>query len=275
MEVLALVGPSGTGKSHRAILVAVEVGADAIIDDGLLIQGSQVLAGVSAKRQATRLRAIKTALFTEPEHALEVREALARLAPERVLVLGTSIPMVERITGRLGLPAPSRYIDITEVATPEEIQRARHNRQRHGRHVVPAPTVEVKPRLSGTIMHPLRTWLRRRSGGEQALLVEQTVVRPSFTLLGRFTIADNVLADIVTFSTRGIPGLHRVSRVAVETGPAGVRLEVEIIANLGCDLRAVAARVQRAARAQVEEMTSLHVAVVNVTVRGIWREQSS
>ena len=36
MKVIAFVGPSGTGKSYRALTVASMNGADAIIDDGLL-----------------------------------------------------------------------------------------------------------------------------------------------------------------------------------------------------------------------------------------------
>ena len=50
MEVVAFVGPSGTGKSHRAIGVAHNNNCDAIIDDGLLIKGTKILAGTSAKR---------------------------------------------------------------------------------------------------------------------------------------------------------------------------------------------------------------------------------
>ena len=43
MDVIALVGPSGTGKSHRALLVAHKHQADAIIDDGILIKDAQAL----------------------------------------------------------------------------------------------------------------------------------------------------------------------------------------------------------------------------------------
>ncbi|MCL4424759.1 MAG: hypothetical protein M1553_04775 [Firmicutes bacterium] len=56
IEVVALVGPSGTGKSHRAQLVAYEEEVDAVVDDGLLIKDSKILAGRSAKREATRRR---------------------------------------------------------------------------------------------------------------------------------------------------------------------------------------------------------------------------
>ena len=51
MDVIALVGPSGTGKSHRALKVAKDHQADAIIDDGILIQNGKIIAGASAKTE--------------------------------------------------------------------------------------------------------------------------------------------------------------------------------------------------------------------------------
>lgn len=63
VRTLALVGKSGTGKSHKAQLIAKQNGASFIIDDGLLIHGPRVLAGHSAKREKTRLGAIKESYF--------------------------------------------------------------------------------------------------------------------------------------------------------------------------------------------------------------------
>ena len=49
IKVYAFVGPSGTGKSYRAQLVASENEINYIIDDGLLIKDNAVIAGSSAK----------------------------------------------------------------------------------------------------------------------------------------------------------------------------------------------------------------------------------
>ena len=57
MEVYALIGSSGTGKSHHAQAVAFREGINIILDDGLLIQGSRIIAGRSAKREPTKLQA--------------------------------------------------------------------------------------------------------------------------------------------------------------------------------------------------------------------------
>ena len=51
MKVIAFVGESGTGKSHRAIKLAHRYGLNAVIDDGLLILDGKILAGVSAKQE--------------------------------------------------------------------------------------------------------------------------------------------------------------------------------------------------------------------------------
>ena len=55
LKVYALVGPSGTGKSHRALWVAKENNIEYIVDDGLLIKGNEIIGGKSAKREITRI----------------------------------------------------------------------------------------------------------------------------------------------------------------------------------------------------------------------------
>ena len=101
MKVVAFVGPSGTGKSHRAIGIAHKNNCDAIIDDGLLIKGTKILAGTSAKNETNRIQAVKRAIFTEEDHAEAVRQALAGNDVRRLLILATSDNLREKIVKRL------------------------------------------------------------------------------------------------------------------------------------------------------------------------------
>ena len=66
MDVIALVGPSGTGKSHRALVIAHKHKADAIIDDGILISDGKIIAGHSAKQEASKIMAVRRAIFVLP-----------------------------------------------------------------------------------------------------------------------------------------------------------------------------------------------------------------
>src|SRR5690606_12874018 len=62
IEVIALLGAAGTGKSHRALLVARSMDIPAVIDDGLLIEGGKIRAGRSAKEAKTRIEAVRLAI---------------------------------------------------------------------------------------------------------------------------------------------------------------------------------------------------------------------
>lgn len=274
MEVIALVGATGTGKSHRALLIAQENVADTIIDDGLLIQGSRIIAGISSKRQFTKVGAIKTALFSSDDHVLEVKNALAQIKPERILVLGTSIGMVNTIAKRLEIPLPTLYLKIEDIASQKDIAKARYVREHFGKHVVPAPTVEVKPRFSGTMIEPMETWFRnRKSSGNpslQKVFVEQSVVRPSFTFLGKFYITNNVLSSIVSYVGSKIYGIHKVYKVHINNETSGLILLIEVSVNHGIVIREAACSLQKETVKHVEMMTSLHIKKVDILVKSVY-----
>ena len=125
MEITAFVGPSGTGKSYRSIAVARKYGAYAIIDDGLLISQGKVLAGTSAKKEATKITSVKHALFMRKDQAKEIREAVKAHNIQSIMILGTSPEMVQKIAANIGLPQINRYINIEDEATEEEMEQAR------------------------------------------------------------------------------------------------------------------------------------------------------
>ncbi|MGB9662281.1 MAG: Asp23/Gls24 family envelope stress response protein [Moorellaceae bacterium] len=268
MEVIAFVGPSGSGKSHRALAVAHDYRADLIIDDGLLIQGSRIVAGISAKEQPTRVGAIKTALFSDPQHAAEVKGKIAELEPGRILLISTSPEMACRIAQNLELPLPRVFIDITEVATPKEIARAQQVRKQWGKHVIPVPTVEVKPRFKGLFIEPLRTFLRRRHsppGKSRSLWVDQTVVRPTFNLWGHFYVSNTVIEQLAAHLARNEALLH--PKAQVESSETGVIIHLEVTGRYGLAWRPFLEEAQKKVKAGIEDMTALPVKAVHITVQ--------
>ncbi|MDA8334931.1 MAG: Asp23/Gls24 family envelope stress response protein [Peptococcaceae bacterium] len=270
MELVALVGSSGTGKSHRAMIVAHEQQAGVIIDDGLLIQGNRILCGRSAKQQPTRIGAIKAALFMYPGQAEEAAGLLAELSPQRVLCLGTSLPMVRRVARQLNLPDPVRVIGIEQVATEKEIRKARFMRNHYAKHVIPAPTVEVRRSFPETLIDPLTVFLKRKSRNEvKSKWLEHSVVRPTFTYYGNLSISNSALTSIIDRAAREVSGVVSAGRIHIVNEEGGIRLEAEPVFLYGRQLREVARRMQENVKAKVEAMTGLTVHHVNVTVKGI------
>ena len=115
MKVYGLVGKSGTGKSFQAMSLCREKNIECIIDDGLFIRRSKILAGKSAKRQSTKMGAVKTAIFTDEEHRREVADKIKSVNPKSILVLGTSERMINMIADAVGLPEVGEMIDIEDT----------------------------------------------------------------------------------------------------------------------------------------------------------------
>ncbi|MFZ5591339.1 MAG: Asp23/Gls24 family envelope stress response protein [Bacillota bacterium] len=272
MKVYALVGPSGTGKSHRAIMVAHEYQAEMIIDDGLIIKNGRILAGQTAKRRPTRIGAIKAALFLDPTKAEEARRIIKQENPAGILVLATSTGMAEKIVENLSLPPVDRFISIEEIASPEEIKSARLMRTRYARHVIPAPTVEVRKSFPGTIIEPLQVFFRRKNKPATVPAkswLEQSVVRPTFTFYGRLSISRPALESIIAISARQVNGITAVSRPQIEQNQEGINIHLQVSVRLELNLTEPARRVQQEVKRAVEHMTALPVNRVDVLIKDI------
>jgi len=185
-QVYALVGRSGTGKSFKARAVAQRHGIEVIIDDGLVIRNGTIIAGRSAKREKGIISAVRTAVFANPDQLAEARRVLSAERFRRILVIGTSLKMVNRIAASLELPAISRVIPIEQAASREEIARALRVRAEQGKHIIPVPSVEIKrsyPHIFFESMKELLAGTRRGFGRvpRDTHLVEKTVVRPPYS----------------------------------------------------------------------------------------------
>lgn len=268
MYIAALVGPSGTGKSHRALWVAKEHDIEYIIDDGLLIRGNSVLAGRSAKREKTRIGAVKTAVFRDEAHAQEVRTALRQSGAERLLILGTSDAMIARITERLGLPEVDETVYIQDISSPYEIQQALSTRRMQGKHVIPVPTMELKKDFSGLMLDPLNL-LRRRGTGSYETMGEKSVIRPTFSYLGRYTISDYTIYQLAEHVTLAHEAIAKITRFRAEKAENGIRIEMNLILYYGYNIPSVLSEVRARVAREIETYTSLNSVAVVLTAQSI------
>ena len=144
MRVYAFVGASGTGKSTSALHVAHQYGIEAIIDDGLFIVNGEKVAGTSAKFEKNTLTAVRRAIFEEPSHQRAVLEAIGQYRVRSLLIIGTSIKMVNRIANRLNINEIDHLFYVEDVRTEKEIQMAKFVRETQGKHVMPIPYRQVE-----------------------------------------------------------------------------------------------------------------------------------
>lgn len=273
MDVIALVGPSGTGKSHRALMVARQNKADAIIDDGILIKNNKIIAGYSAKREASKIMAIRRAVFVVPGHAEEVKKAIDDEAPERILILGTSENMVYRIDKALGLPPISRIINIEDIATKAEIAKAQFYRNREGKHIIPVPTIELKPHFSGYLIDPIQSFFKK-SSTKRRRLGEKSIVRPIFSYYGRLIIDDSTILSIIKHIAKEKdmdfkPSHIHIAHVWEDGEDKGIRITFEVVLSYGKHIPTIIQEIQKKIKNMVEYMTGMFVHDVDVVVKGL------
>jgi uncharacterized alkaline shock family protein YloU len=268
MQVFALIGPSGTGKSHRASYLAFKYNISMIIDDGLLILGSSVMAGKSAKREATRFGAIKRAIFQDEAHAAEVKNKITGSGVDKVLILGTSEKMVQRIAKRLDLPAPEKVIRIEEIASARAISKALEVRKTENRHVIPLPTFAIKKEFPGYLVNPLRSfWGKSHRQDMKKVVIERSIVRPIYNTLGSFYIAEQAVVQLTTHLASQIPGVSRIVKVEVTPTPDGVSLLIEANIYYGVKIPQVLQEIQREIKNNIEYLTGFNLLDIRVTAR--------
>lgn len=268
IKIYAFVGPSGTGKSYRAQMVASENNINYIIDDGLLIKDNAVIAGNSAKKAPTKIETVKHALFITEKERDEIRKAIKKYKPEGILILGTSDGMVEKIAENLGLPKISKIIYINEVATEEEMEKARRIRVTEGKHVIPVPTFEIKKDFSGYMLDPLQIF-KSKGKGNMPYIAEKSIIRPTFSYLGNFTISDNVFRQIIEYISIRNEAIFKVTKIRVQKSEEGPCIYMEVIINYGFNIIKELREFKIKCRKEIERLTTMNVQRIDVLAKGI------
>ena len=274
MDVIALVGPSGTGKSHRALMVAQHHQADAIIDDGILIKDGKIIAGNSAKKEKSKIMAVRRAIFVLPGHAEDVREAIQKVKPHRILILGTSENMVQKIAKILHLPPIAKVIRIEDIASMDEMAEARYHRIKEGKHIIPVPTIELKPHFSGYLIDPLQSFFKR-SRTKRRRLGEKSIVRPVFSYYGKLVIDDSAIQSIVSSVVKAKDFVSKVGSIRVKhlfrgDEDCGLDISCEIVLTYGNHIPTLISQTQQRVREAVEFMTGMIVHEINIVVRALY-----
>lgn len=266
IKVYAFVGPSGTGKSYRAQMVANENKIKYIIDDGLLIHENDVVAGNSAKKAPTKIETVKKAIFIEKEDRKNMVEALKKNKPESILILGTSDGMVEKIADNLGLEKPEKTIYINEVATETEMETAKRIRTTEGKHVIPVPTFEIKKDFSGFLLDPLQIF-KSKGSGEKPYISEKSIIRPTFSYMGKYTISDTVFRQIIEYIASKTDAVTQIIRVRVTKTEDGPSIYVEAEVKYGVNLVTKLNEFKEKCIKEIERQTTMNVVQMKIIAK--------
>jgi uncharacterized alkaline shock family protein YloU len=274
MQLYAFIGKTGTGKSYNAQKVAKENNIKYIIDDAILIKNTKVLVGKSAKTEASKIASVKSAIFLDEVRKQEMINTIKKENPDKLLILGTSNDMVEKIAMNLNLGEIKKRIYIEDIASTEQIQKARDSRILEGKHVVPVPTFEIKKQFSGYFLDSLKIFdifTSKESGLNNVDMSEKTIIRPTFSYLGKYTISDHVINSIISYAVLKIDGVKKVFKVSTEKYIDGMKLDIDIEIKFGKNIPNLSSEVRNTCIYAIDSTTGINLFGININIKAISR----
>ncbi len=266
LKVYALVGESGTGKSTSVLHFCHEHNIPAIIDDGILIVNGQKIAGTSAKYENNYIKAVKRATFFYEDHREEVANVIRMTALDKILIVGTSIKMVNLIADKLKLGKILTYIDVSEIRTVKEINMARYMRNTQGKHVIPIPYMQVEHNKLKKILQKGKKLFSKQA----KYIGEETIIQPHFTK-GTITINEDVYKEIITHTCRKIKYVKNAKILDYDfTTFQSVTIEIELNCSLGQNIVDLLEKIQRKINEALLsyfkiEIYSIHIRLAAIT----------
>lgn len=265
MKVIALIGKSGTGKSYNALKITKEYEIDYLIDDGILIYKNKILAGISAKKAKTKMEAVRRAIFEDDEHKDSVLNEIKLRNVDKLLIIGTSKKMINKIAARLEIKKLYKTIYIEEISSLEDINKAKEIRRTKGSHIVPIPTFEVKKHFSGIFRNPIKMFFENKN--QEVVEVEKTIVRPNFSYLGRYYISQKAVKQIVKYELSKEDLIYKLLKIQINKNQNDVDIviELELVYDKKFNINKVR-KIQMNINEILEKMTLININSINIDI---------
>lgn len=265
MKVIALIGKSGTGKSYNALKITKEYEIDYLIDDGILIYKNKILAGISAKKAKTKMEAVRRAIFEDDEHKDSVLNEIKLRNVDKLLIIGTSKKMINKIAARLEIKKLYKTIYIEEISSLEDINKAKEIRRTKGSHIVPIPSFEVKKHFSGIFRNPIKMFFKNKN--QEVVEVEKTIVRPNFSYLGRYYISQKAVKQIVKYELSKEDLIYKLLKIQINKNQNDVDIviELELVYDKKFNINKVR-KIQMNINEILEKMTLININSINIDI---------
>ena len=179
--------------------------------------------------------------------------------------------MVKKIAANIGVPPIEKTIYIEDIATKEEMEEARRSRITEGKHVIPVPTFEIKKDFSGFILDPLQIF--KFKGNNKPYISEKSIIRPTFSYLGNFTISDTVFRQIIDYVAKKDKSIYSVIRTRIDNQPEGPYVYLEVIVEYGSNVREVVEEFKNKVIKELEKLTTMRVRTIKIVIKDIHIEK--
>ena len=152
------------------------------------------------------------------------------------------------------------------------MKTARRSRVTEGKHVIPVPTFEIKKDFSGFLLDPLQIF-KSKGSGQNPYIAEKSIIRPTFSYLGNFTISDTVFRQIIQTLAKREKEIVKVYKIRIDKYGEGMSIYMESTIKYGCNIDECFKKFQAKVKKEIERLTSMNVQKTEIVVKSIKIEE--
>ena len=100
-------------------------------------------------------------------------------------------------------------------------------------------------------------------------MTEKSIIRPTFSYLGNYTISDNVLRAIIEYASKDIDGIYKIQRIKIDTYPDGLVIYIEATLEYGYNLMDIMQQLKAKTKKDIDRLTAINVLDIQITAKGL------
>ena len=131
--------------------------------------------------------------------------------------------------------------------------------------MIPVPAMEIKKQFSGYFLDPLQLF-KRKGKAEFQKIGEKSVVRPTFSYYGKYTISDYAIYQLINHIIVEMPEMEKITRFRCNNTPDGLFVDMDVVMVFAILMDALK-RAQRSIGKELDRFAGIHLNKLAINVK--------
>lgn len=122
------------------------------------------------------------------------------------------------------------------------------------------------------MLDPLQIF-KSKGKGQKPYISEKSIIRPTFSYMGKFTISDLVFRQILEYLAQKTPAIHKILKTRVENYGEGAKIYMEVSIVYGFNVVEGLNNFKEKSKKEIETLTAMNVVELEVVAKSIYVPQ--
>ena len=106
--------------------------------------------------------------------------------------------------------------------------------------------------------------------GKDPYVSEKSIIRPTFSYMGNFTISDSVFREIIEYLVYKTPAIHKLAKMRITKYEEGPSIYIEVIVVYGYNIIDALNTFKEKCKKEIENLTAMSINNIEIVARSIY-----